>query len=56
MEEAVRHNCSAEEIEKRQADWHVQAKLATYPDAIVEELTAKGSFELSFLIYSLLII
>lgn len=47
MEDAVKSNCSAEEIEKKQAEWHQQAKLVTFPDAVVNELIAKGQGSLA---------
>jgi len=42
VEEAVRTNCSAEEIEKRQVEWNKQANLCTFGDAVAAELKAKG--------------
>jgi len=42
VEDAIKSNCSAEEIEKRQSEWHKQANLATFPDAVSRELVAKG--------------
>jgi hypothetical protein len=48
VEDAINSNCSAEEIEKRQSDWTVQAKLATFPDAVAAELAAKGNLQICF--------
>jgi isocitrate lyase len=42
VEEAVKANCSAEEIEKRQIDWNAQAKLCTFGEAVARELKGKG--------------
>lgn len=46
VEDAVRSNCSAEEIERRQSEWTAQAKLCTFPDAVAVELKSKGQEKL----------